>query len=103
MNAREIAEFKDLLGDIGSGKRDGFIFMATTDGEKAPEEGEGISKTDGVVFAHNADPETMVVNLIMNLGVDPMKVAVLTLGRSMRISQKEVARMNPRIKRAEKK
>lgn len=72
MTAEEIKEAQDLLAVIGSGKRDGYIYMATTDGKIVR---DGVREAEGNLFVHNADSATIIGNLIEGLGLDPKRVA----------------------------
>lgn len=74
MSPARIKEMQKLLAEIGTRKRDGFIYMATTDGK---DKGNGKQEANGVLFIHQSKPSLMISNLIGKLGLDPTMVAMM--------------------------
>ncbi len=70
MTAPEIKELQKMAADIGSGKKSGYIFIATT--EDTP---KGIHM-EGTAFIHNSNKMNILTTIIENLQLSPLETAV---------------------------
>lgn len=100
MEESEIVKFSGLLRDIGTGKRDGFIFIVTTDGEEDMENSiergdDGLFHAEGITFGHHASLEDMAVNLIINTGVNPLSVALASMEIIKSMGKEKLNELNP--------
>lgn len=81
MTPEEIDNYCSLMRDILSRKREGFVWMATTDGAKDGLWGDYSKKAEGCLFIHHASKFDVVSNLLENLNIDPLKLAFMEMKR----------------------
>jgi hypothetical protein len=74
MDAAYIKKMQRLVKDIGTHKREGYIFMAAPVGK--PDKKGGV-KAEGVLFTHGVSGATMLGNLIDHIGADPLTVLAI--------------------------
>ena len=63
MDKKQIADMQQLLADIGSWKKEGFIIMMET-----YRDSEGIGSNNGVVFSHSISKEHVINFSLKGLG-----------------------------------
>lgn len=77
MSSDDVKKFSKLLKDIGEHKREGFIFIVTTDGESSK---DGKTKTaEGILFGHRAPRLETVSNLLDRMDFTPREFMALYL------------------------
>lgn len=80
----EEKQYIQLFRDIISKKREGFVWMATTDGERVhDEESNGPAlEAEGILFLNRSDKLNVAMNLLRNLDLDPLDLAVREKARN---------------------
>ncbi len=72
LTAAEIKKFQKVISDVGTRKKEGFIFVAVKG--KPDKEHPGESAADGVLFTSGVSPRALVGTLIGKLEMGPLEV-----------------------------